>query len=66
MSTHSVTISTPIERGTMDFTNPEFKKAYQMGFNDGYTSAVANAQEEHGLTEDQADDLLTELVEIDR
>lgn len=49
----------------MDFTNPEFKKAYQLGFNDGYQSAVSNAQEECGLTEDQAEDLLTELVEVE-
>lgn len=49
----------------MDFTNPELQRAYQAGFNDGYSSAVSNAQEEHGLTEEQADDLLTELVDID-
>lgn len=50
----------------IDFhSNPEFLKVYQMGFNDGYSSAVSNAQEECGLTEEQADDLLTELVEID-
>jgi hypothetical protein len=50
----------------MDFYgNPEIKKAYQAGFNDGYSSAVSNAQEEEWLTEEQADDLLTELVEVE-
>jgi len=47
----------------LDLTDPAIKRAYQWGFNDGYTSAVTNAQEECGLTEDQADGLLTELVE---
>jgi hypothetical protein len=50
----------------MDFYgNPEIKKAYQAGFNDGYSSAVSNAKEECGLTEEQADDLLTELVDVE-
>lgn len=48
----------------LDFTDPNIKKAYQLGFNDGYSSAVSNAEEECGLTEDQVDDLLTELVEL--
>lgn len=49
----------------LDLTNPDIKRAYQWGFNDGYQSAVSNAQEEHGLDEDAADDLLTELVEVE-
>lgn len=49
----------------LDLTDPAIKRAYQWGFNDGYSSAVSNAQEECGLTEDQADGLLTELVEED-
>lgn len=44
------------------YGNPEIKKAYQLGFNDGYSSAVSNAQDEEWITEEQADDLLTELV----
>lgn len=47
----------------LDLTNPDIKRAYQWGFNDGYQSAVTNAQGECGLTEEQADGLLTELVE---
>jgi len=48
----------------LDLTDPAIKRAYQLGFNDGYSSAVSNAQEEHGLDEESADDLLTELVEV--
>jgi hypothetical protein len=49
----------------LDLTDPMVKKIYQWGFNDGYSSAVSNAKEECGLTEEQADDLLTELVKVD-
>jgi hypothetical protein len=50
----------------MDFYgNPEIKKAYQAGFNDGLSCAVTNAQEEEWITEEQAEDLLTELVKIE-
>jgi hypothetical protein len=49
----------------MDFTNPEFKKAYQLGFNDGLTCAVDNAREFEYIDEEQADDLLSELVEVE-
>lgn len=49
----------------LDLTDPAIKKAYQWGFNDGYASAVENAQEECGLTEEQAEELLTELVDLD-
>lgn len=50
----------------MDFyKNPELKKAYQMGFNDGLTCAVDNAKEFEYIDEEQADDLLSELVEIE-
>ena len=65
---HCYGVEVLIKRDTqmeMNFTDPEFKRAYQMGFNDGYSSAVSNAQEECGLTEEQADDLLTELVEVE-
>jgi hypothetical protein len=47
------------------YSNPEIKKAYQLGFNDGYSSAVSNAQDEEWITEEQADDLLTELVKFE-
>lgn len=50
----------------MDFyNNPELKKAYQLGFNDGLTCAVDNAQEFEYINEEQADELLTELVNIE-
>lgn len=49
----------------LDLKDPNIRKAYKWGFNDGYTAAVDNAREEHGLTEDQAGDLLTELVDIE-
>jgi hypothetical protein len=49
----------------MDFTNPEFKKAYQLGFNDGLTCAVDNARDFEYIDEEQADDLLSELVEVE-
>jgi DNA-directed RNA polymerase subunit F len=50
----------------MDFyNNPELKKAYQMGFNDGLQCAVDNAQEFEYIDEEQAEELLTELVEIE-
>ena len=44
------------------YTNPEYKKAYQAGFNDGLTCAVDNAQEFKYINEEQAEELLTELV----
>ena len=47
------------------YSNPEIKKAYQLGFNDGLQCAVDNAQEFEYITEEQADDLLTELVKFD-
>lgn len=49
----------------LDMTNPDIKKAYQWGFNDGLTCGVDNAQEFEYITEEQADDLLSELVEIE-
>jgi hypothetical protein len=50
----------------MDFyKNPELKKAYQMGFNDGLQCAVDNAQQFEYIDDEQADDLLSELVEIE-
>ena len=50
----------------MDFHgNPEIKKAYQAGFNDGLQCGVDNAREFEYITEEQAEDLLTELVEIE-
>lgn len=48
----------------LDLTNPEIKKAYQWGFNDGLACAVENAQEFEYINDEQADDLLSELVEI--
>lgn len=48
----------------LDLTDPAIKKAYQLGFNDGLTCAVDNAKEFDYIDEEQADDLLTELVEI--
>lgn len=49
----------------MDFYgNTEIKKAYQAGFNDGLQCAVDNAREFEYITEEQADDLLTEQVEV--
>jgi hypothetical protein len=52
------------ERGSrMDFHgNPEIKKAYQAGFNDGLQCAVDNAREFEYINEEQAEELLTELV----
>jgi hypothetical protein len=48
----------------MDFYgNPEIKKAYQAGFNDGYSSAISNVKEEGLITDEQQVDLLTELVD---
>ena len=47
------------------YTNPEYKKAYQAGFNDGLQCGVDNAREFEYITEEQAEDLLTELVEIE-
>lgn len=41
------------------------KESYQAGFNDGYSSAICNAREAGLIPEDQADDLLTELVQED-
>lgn len=49
----------------LDLTDPNIKKAYQLGFNDGLTCAVDNAKEFEYIDEDQADDLLSELVEIE-
>ena len=47
----------------MDFHgNPEIKKAYQAGFNDGLQCAVDNAREFEYINEEQAEELLTELV----
>jgi DNA-directed RNA polymerase subunit F len=47
----------------MDFYgDPEIKKAYQAGFNDGLTCAVDNAQQFKYIDEEQAEELLTELV----
>lgn len=47
------------------YSNPEIKKAYQLGFNDGLQCAVDNAQEFEYITDEQADDLLSELVTIE-
>jgi hypothetical protein len=49
----------------LDLSDPIIKKAYQWGFNDGLSAAVENAQEFEYINEEQADELLTELVEID-
>jgi hypothetical protein len=48
----------------LDLTDPMVKRAYQWGFNDGLASAVDNAQEFEWITEEQADELLTEQVEV--
>jgi hypothetical protein len=57
-------VQSPNRKGSqMDFHgNPEIKKAYQAGFNDGLTCAVDNAQEFKYINEEQAEELLTELV----
>ena len=47
------------------YSNPELKKAYQLGFNDGLQCAVENAQQFEYIDEEQAEELLTELVEIE-
>jgi len=49
----------------LDLSDPAIKKAYQWGFNDGLTCAVDNAKEFEYIDEEQADDLLSELVEIE-
>lgn len=48
----------------LDLTDPNIKKAYQWGFNDGLACAVDNAQEFEYIDEEQAEELLTELVEV--
>jgi hypothetical protein len=48
----------------LDFTDPAIKKAYQLGFNDGLTCAVDNAKEFEYIDDEQADELLTELVDL--
>jgi len=60
-------VQSPNRKGSqMDFYgNPEIKKAYQAGFNDGLQCGVDNAREFKYITEEQAEDLLTELVEVD-
>lgn len=60
-------VQSPNRKGSqMDFYgNPEIKKAYQAGFNDGLQCGVDNALEFKYITEEQAEDLLTELVEVD-
>jgi hypothetical protein len=57
-------VQIPNRKGSqMDFYgNPEIKKAYQAGFNDGLQCGVDNARQFEYITEEQADDLLTELV----
>jgi hypothetical protein len=57
-------VQSPNRKGSqMDFYgNPEIKKAYQAGFNDGLTCAVDNAQQFKYIDEEQAEELLTELV----
>lgn len=47
------------------YSNPDIKRAYQLGFNDGLTCAVDNAQEFEYITEEQAEELLTELVDVE-
>jgi hypothetical protein len=54
-----------MEIGKEFYSNPDIKKAYQLGFNDGLTCAADNAQEFGYITEDQADELLSELVDIE-
>ncbi len=49
----------------LDLSDPAIKKAYQWGFNDGLACAVENAQEFEYINDEQADELLTELVEIE-
>jgi hypothetical protein len=48
----------------LDLTDPAIKKAYQLGFNDGLTCAVDNAKEFDYIDEEQAEDLLSEIVEV--
>jgi len=56
-----------IERGCrmIDFYGkPEVKEAYQIGFNDGLESVINTALELGYITQEQADDLLSETVSI--
>ena len=64
LSVDYATVLIPNRKGSqMDFYgNPEIKKAYQAGFNDGLTCAVDNAQQFEYINEEQAEELLTELV----
>jgi hypothetical protein len=57
-------VQIPNRKGSqMDFHgNPEIKKAYQAGFNDGLQCGVDNAREFEYINEEQAEELLTELV----
>jgi hypothetical protein len=45
------------------YLDEDFKRAIQNAFNDGYMSAVSNAQDAEYITNEQADELLTELNE---
>lgn len=45
------------------YLDENFKKAIQDAFNDGYMSAVSNAQDAEYITDEQATELLTELTE---
>jgi hypothetical protein len=46
------------------YGKPEVKEAYQIGFNDGLESVINTALELGYITQEQADDLLSETVSI--
>ena len=48
--------------GNKFYEDPEFRKAMRAQWNDGFLSAVTDAQEFGYITEKQAEDLLTETT----
>jgi len=47
------------------YQNRNFRIAMKSNWNDGYQSAVANAEMALFITEEQGEDLLTELAELE-
>ena len=52
------------EEPAQDFSNPLFKRAYQLGFNAGLHCAVENALQFDYIDETQAEDLLSEEAKL--
>jgi len=50
---------------TKFYEDDDYRREMKTQWNDGYSSAISNARELLGMTEEQVDDLLGELANVD-